>query len=279
MSDVISAPPGSVEPNENFISHTSANILCNYMKKSSYLEKALQSMAIKPRYVEEIIDYLGLMNLYSISFPMSCFCDIPLSKVNDHMEKYGSYGIAFEKNKVLKQNVQPIIYLNSESAYGRDYINALHQLIEREEPVDKSLEFLPDFLLSVMMYTKPISGKMRVKENDESVIKPFYFRDECEWRYIPTDIPNDMDRVLTTTWNNDNGRERFSNALTKYKKSWFNFAVDDIVYLIVPNEDAAIKLIRFIRSSGFARYGLSIDDRNRLISKIEIADKFDKNLI
>lgn len=39
---------------------TSANVLCKYMRKPNYLYEILTNMAIKPRYVEEIISFYGI---------------------------------------------------------------------------------------------------------------------------------------------------------------------------------------------------------------------------
>lgn len=61
--------------------NNSANILCNYMKELEFLEKILKNKAIIPRYVIEPLDYLKIEELHRIAFPMTCFCDIPLSKV------------------------------------------------------------------------------------------------------------------------------------------------------------------------------------------------------
>lgn len=83
--------------------HSSANILCNYMRKMDYLLLALKVLALKPRYFEERLDYLGISGLNSIAFPMLCFCDIPLSKVGNHMKNYGGYGLAIRKQVYIER--------------------------------------------------------------------------------------------------------------------------------------------------------------------------------
>ena len=71
----------------------SSNVLCNYMKEQSYLDLILKNRAIIPRYVIEPVKYLAIDGLDQICFPMTCFCDIPFSKVSVHMSRYGEYGI------------------------------------------------------------------------------------------------------------------------------------------------------------------------------------------
>ena len=110
---------GPVEiPEDNNVSEqlesvTSANILCNYMTRIEYLKEAIRNMAFIPRYVEENLEYLNVQDLHTIAFPMTCFCDIPLTKVKNHMEVYGEYGVAIKKKVCIERDVQPILYLNN----------------------------------------------------------------------------------------------------------------------------------------------------------------------
>ena len=83
--------------------NNSSNVLCNYMKEQDYLNQILMNAAIIPRYVMEPLDYLDLKDIRKICFPMTCFCDIPFSKVSTHMSHYGEYGIGLDKQTVLNK--------------------------------------------------------------------------------------------------------------------------------------------------------------------------------
>ena len=85
------------ELEQNLHWHNSSNVLCNYMREPEYLIKILKNQAIIPRYVTEPLDYLKVDGLKRIAFPMTCFCDIPFSKVGNHMTSYGGYGIALTR--------------------------------------------------------------------------------------------------------------------------------------------------------------------------------------
>lgn len=85
--------------------NSSANILCKYMHRATYLQEIIKYMAIIPRYNEEIVDYLRVENFYSFAIPMVCFCDIPLSKIHKHSKGYGKYGIALNKQSILKKSI------------------------------------------------------------------------------------------------------------------------------------------------------------------------------
>lgn len=266
--------PGEVQNGQPVIWSNSANILCNYMRKPEYLHTILSNMAITPRYVEEIIDYWRVPDFFSISFPMTCFCDIPLSKVKSHMDFYGNYGIAFDKNITLSRDIQPITYINTQSRYFEDFSEAFGKLIASENALDQEWDFLPDVILTQLLYSKPIRGIM--PKGDDYVEK--LFQDECEWRFIPP-IPIDKKLVLDASLNTVKGRNAFSEALALEQNQiyWFRFSIDDIVYLIVPNEGEAIKLIEYIQEELGGQ--LSAMEKNKLISKIEIASQFEKNLV
>lgn len=262
--------PSSNNVNEQLKFHSSANFLCNFMTRREYLVEAIDIMALRPRYVEERIDYLHIEGHRTLTFPMTCFCDIPLSKAEPHMDLYGHYGIALNKNRCLYRDVQPILYLNAASRFADDYSSVFAKLLASDEQVDERWQFLPDMALSLLLYTKPVSGPMR----RQSEVLDRLFIDECEWRYVPK-IPEGMQLIMDPRDNTPEGRSAYNAALANCPDTWFTFSVDDVEYIIVPSEPEAIELMRAIDAMA------SKDDlsRHRLMTKIEIADKFELNLI
>lgn len=269
------SPDNSVK--EELQWRSSANILCNYMKKPTYLQNAIKNLAFMPRYVEERMDYLKVDGLDSLTFPMTCFCDIPLSKVGTHMKTYGYFGIALKKHACFIKDVQPINYVNPNSRLCSDISEALNLLYNSKSRIDPEWERVPDALLSQLLYTKPIRGTMR-KVNEEP--QELLFQDECEWRFIPSEL-GDLPLVLPPKCNNDKGLEVYSKALAKNPRAWFRFQIEDIEYIIVKNEEEAKRLISFIRRmkgvNGVHKW--KSDEKDEMIRRIEIAEKFDKNLV
>jgi hypothetical protein len=47
----------------------------------------------------------------AIKCTMLCFCDIPPEQLQVHMQKYGSFGIAFSKEALLRQGAMPVWYV------------------------------------------------------------------------------------------------------------------------------------------------------------------------
>lgn len=62
-----------------------------------------------------------------------CFCDIPLSGLGIHMEKYGGFGIAFRKRWLVGRGANPVFYL----AAGDSPLEAL----DGEAPILRAEEF------------------------------------------------------------------------------------------------------------------------------------------
>ena len=85
----------------------SANTLFHFTSKLDYLEGILESDFI-PRYNLEDINLAG--RSIKIAFPMVCFCDIPLSSISEHLDKYGQYAIGMSINWANKNGLNPVLY-------------------------------------------------------------------------------------------------------------------------------------------------------------------------
>lgn len=249
----------------------SANVLCNYMKKIEFLEMILKNQAIIPRYVIEPLEYWSIEGLYRIAFPMTCFCDIPFSKVSGHMSFYGQYGIAFNKDSFVKKFcVQPIHYINTESPLAKDFKQVFSEYFNSDKKASKKDKILTDYMVSTLLYMKPLSG---IEEIDGTK-KRYVYQDECEWRYIPTEnFPKGLKMIL---WKeaNEKGRDEYSKALQAHEETWIKFDWEDLRYIIVPDDSALHQIIEVIKD-------LPMSDRERylLISKIEVSARFTEDLV
>lgn len=250
--------------------NNSANVLCNYMKEQRFLNLILQNSAIIPRYVIEPIEYIGLEEYKYVCFPMTCFCDIPFSKVSSHMSRYGKYGIGLDKNSLLDNNcIQPIHYMSINSPLIKDFKEAFETAIHAK--FDGEALKLVNYLASALMYMKPISGLERNKEGD---IYTHVYQDECEWRYIPSEnFPEDLHLILHPNETSERGRDEYSEALKKHKNCWLRFKWEDVRYIIVPDDLAVKKTIHTIKNLKIAN-----EEKDLLISKIEISKHFSEDM-
>ena len=109
-------------------SKQSANALFTFMDKSDFLKDILQKKRIYPRYCYEKLDYLALNGLPGVAFPMKCFCDIFITRLIEHTKTYGKYGIAFTKEWGIKNNIQPVHYINPiENSFDIESIKILYE--------------------------------------------------------------------------------------------------------------------------------------------------------
>lgn len=253
--------------------NNSSNVLCNYMQRQEYLNMILRNQAIIPRYVIEPVGYLNLGSIKKICFPMTCFCDIPFSRVGTHMSRYGEYGIGLDKVAVLENyRIQPIHYMNESSPLTDDFRRAFMTFYNSESRVDESAEVLLDYLLSTIVYMKPIWGQ---EKNKDGNLENYVYQDECEWRFIPADnFPSVLGPlILPQRETSDNARDVFSQALARHEECWLKFKWKDVRYLMVPDEKAVKETIATIED-----LDLEDDDKHLLISKIEISRRFSDNM-
>lgn len=222
----------------------SANVLFNFMKKLDYLKMVLSNKALIPRYNLEDISYLNLKDFKRIALPMKCFCDIHLKKLIYHMANYGDYGIGLDKRWGIQTGIQPINYVNIESAFIKDFAHIFNLATEQLEKEDSyQFEEYNNYLLMNLLFMKPLHGNMII----DSESKYMNFHDEREWRFIP-DLRgySELPLILPQMHLNPGTIDIFSNGLTKQEGSWLKLDYNHIKYLVVHSEEDREELLSFI---------------------------------
>ncbi len=248
----------------------SANALFNFMREPDYLKTILTNMAIIPRYYPEYVEYLEVDNIKKISYPMTCFCDIPINKLIYHIKNYGNYGIGLDKEKWgLKNGLQPIKYVNPKSNLLKDFSMVFKEALTNEEASNQQYQNLKNYLISDLLFTKPIKGKMDKRKDNKLVTEETLFQDECEWRFVPT-FNNSIDIPIIVPQNTINATKGWNlnyctQVIENHKELWLNFKIEDIRYILVPNESANKEFIRYIMKE---LKNISDEDKLILISKI-----------
>lgn len=297
----------------------SANTLFHFMKKPEYLKEILLKKAIVPRYCKENMDYLSLCS-GSTSFRevlvlQKCFCDIPFHKLtenfylrgegenyekltdeekkflsgnNTHPDFYGEYGIAFSKSWGERQNLQPIHYLSEQSQYTKE----LSGLVEYVLNADEVPDLYADDILNRLSFVKPLRGIMKRKirrEGGEELEVSFYknFHDEQEWRYVPGREALAAAKVEQVIANphmlrmNEDGMDINAGlAGEAYSSLWLKYSYEDIRYIIVPDANARIDMIRTILSVPEDKFSSQSDismQKHILISKILVLTEIRKD--
>lgn len=241
------------------------------MKEIDYLKEIVRRKAILPRYCEETIDYLEIDGHDKIAFPMICFCDINLSKLENHVHYYGKFGIGLSKEWAIKKGVQPIHYINKNSYIRKDLSYLFIKSININSIDKQEVEEYKNYILEHLLLMKPVIGTMTREGRCDNK----NFTDEKEWRYIPRiEEKHGIDLVIPTSCLEiDEAYNAYSDGITELKDLWLYFEMSDIEYLMVENEEYRIQLIEYILNNE------DIDELERyiLISKIIVYDIMNKD--
>lgn len=297
----------------------SANTLFHFMTQFKYLKTILFKRAIVPRYCVETMDYLHIMrgeNAFSeVAVLQKCFCDIPLHKLadtfsvtgtgdtfselskeeqfqiqhnNTHFDFYGRFAIGFSKDWSERNKLQPIHYLNEKSSYSSHFEKLLALAIDADDLLDAYVEDV----LYRLAFIKPLRGIMQrsfKRSNGDTVIVDIYknFHDECEWRFVPDHVSSvqvRLENVTAKPWiiGDKKQRNMVNQNLEseKYDVLWLRFDYDDIRYLIVPDRNYRIELIKAILEIPDEMFSTrdNIDlQKQVLISKILVLDEIRKD--
>lgn len=242
-----------------------ADTLFNFNTKLEYIIQAIKLKMLSPRYCKEDISYLKISGIKEIAYPMKCFCDINLHKLEDHLDWYGYYGLAFSKEWGMKNKIQPVQYINPDSYLREDFSLAFNTAL-KEKIENDDVNILNNFIFHEMMYYKPYEG--RIINRNTGKRKRKCFTDECEWRYIP-----DVSKLgykqayYNRSVLNSGGINKVNDSMCGKKEISLNFEYDEIKYIIVKTIEDFSETARIIRALNLESQ--SIDS---LLSKIIIWD-------
>lgn len=174
-----------------------------------------------------------------VAFPMVCFCDIPLSRIEEHVNFYGEFGIGMTREWALTNGLNPLMYMAGHNGVAKAMMR-MHQTAIKSKSKTTSREFMVN-LRHVAMHMKPASGRMVI--NGEPVMKDFY--QESEWRLIAQQPQ--IERYLQPEEYENELRRNEANELTK-KHCLLRFLPRDVRYLFVRSDAEIPSLVNFIQT-------------------------------
>ena len=243
----------------------SANTLFHFTSKYDTLIKILQSKFFPRLCLEKGLWYPGDKKW---AIPMVCFCDIPLSNIADHTQKYGNYAIGIKKTWAIEQGVTPILYVHDNSSFIGHGLDALNWSLELSKKDKEHLSERLAQVMSMFFMMKPYEG---YQERDGKRRKVRFY-DEREWRYIPP-IGGDHLNFLTEEDFNDKIKRENFNSFNKQYGVVFN--PDVINYIIVEKEDEIVPLMHELHSiKGNFSYNSVELLSSRIISMDRIREDF-----
>lgn len=215
-----------------------SSTLFHFTKSLDTLQEILLN-GFWPKYCLEDTSWLGNAYLDFVAFPIVCFCDIPLSRIDEHVEFYGRYGIGMTKEWANKNGLNPVMYLSGQNSLTTAVMNlaiSANHLKENEE--DK---FWQSFR-HINAFIKPCTGRMVV--GSSPLDKEFY--QESEWRYTPH-----IDGIQAYLRRKDFLNENILRALNEVTKSSavLKFLPSDVRYLFVKEDSDIPSLVNFIEAN------------------------------
>lgn len=249
----------------------SSNTLFHFTNQKRHLISILEN-GLFVRYSLE--NYQNLINNKAeIVFPMTCFCDIPLSHVKRHTKTYGKYAIGLTKDWGMKNKVSPVIYSypNSETTetlnyvfdnienffdinkeelknikFSKNIVKVFEHYDNREKEFGEKITQVHNNLSNFIRYIKPYEGKFF--RNDNYLKNKVKFYDEREWRFTPS-----RDFLLDKKIKDSYSREYFIDPVKKRalnmklaKHIKLNFEPKDIRFIIVENDEDIPEMINHL---------------------------------
>lgn len=240
-----------------------ADTLFTFTSHVDYLITTIRNSMISPRYCAEDLGYLKISGIKKMAFPMNCFCDINMHKLEDHLSWYGYYGLAFSKEWGMSKKIQPIQYVNPDSELRKDFASAFSAALKADPAKQTTAQRkMKSFLLHQLMYYKPYSGMFENRNTKKRCRK--CFTDECEWRFVPDVSVAGFHQVYyDEKIINAGGLIDMSNAMSGISEISLRFEYPDIKYIIVKDNADFAKL-----TTAIAELGLDNSAERELISKI-----------
>jgi hypothetical protein len=191
-----------------------------------------------PRYCLEDISWVGFEELTFVAFPMVCFCDIPLSRIDEHVSYYGQFGIGLTKDWAIRNGLTPVLYVRHGSELTKTITDLMQEGLNLQGGRQSKFASL---FRRLHAYVKPMEGNVLV--GDEPARKEFY--QESEWRHIPTD--KNIDEFLRKEDFQAEALREAANTKT-LEACMLKFVPNDVKYIFVPTDADIPSIVNFIQN-------------------------------
>lgn len=236
----------------------SSNSLIHITKNKTSL-KGILSNDFKIKYCLEKM-YSDTFE-YVFGVPMVSFCDIPLSQVKNHIKSYGSYGIGLSRKWAIKNGLNPVLYIEKNSALAEHTFDILYEVVLNDKKV-KELNQSELALADFFRYSKNYEGELI--RNNKLIDANYRFSDEREWRYCPEkDILKKNPYIIDKEKDYIKNKSKFNIPVSKIK---LKFEPDDITYIIIKKESEISEFVRFLEDAKGKTY--SMEQVRRLTTRI-----------
>ncbi|HAH3589943.1 TPA: hypothetical protein GF190_01620 [Escherichia coli] len=218
-------------------------ILFHFTDKDGLLN--ILEHTFKISYARERIQ--GKNEIREFGIPMVSFCDIKLSDLKDHIDKYGDYGIGLNKAWANSKGLNPVWYVSKNSEFPDAFTSALNSLYRKMDSIldnKEYKEFNETYMkfMDIYRYLKNYEGELK---RSKEVIKNYRFADEKEWRFVPSISEEDiLPFVPITKIKTKNQKAEYNNQISHLRLS---FEPKDIKYIIVKDDHDIIDIVNHLK--------------------------------
>ena len=198
--------------------------------------KGILEHGFAPRFCLEDVHWIYTGTDHFVAYPMVCFCDIPLSRIDEHTAFYGSYGLGMTKRWALLNSLSPVFYSPVDSPQVELAKFLLREWSGTPDEPEEALErkhLVNAHFYNLLTRIKPLSGKMMV--GGGLTEKDFY--QESEWRYVPPG-PSILQQANFAT-ERDKANETMLDRTLRFSPA-------DVRYILVKEDHEIPDLVDFI---------------------------------
>lgn len=258
--------------------------LFRFSKDFESLQKVLKS-GIFPNYCEEDLSFDD--KKFVIGIPMISFCDIPITLLDEHTNRYGSYGIGLSKDWGINKGVTPIMYIANDAVLRSVHYHIMNdfelsKVVNSEEFKEKILHETFLNKLPLDLYIKKMNAQ---KEHNVNIYIVGYMKKyigiykkkqinnyvENEWRFIVPDTEETKwmwSKKEYDDWRFPKGKLKDvpkPNPTESLIKHQLTFTPNDIKYILVKNSEFKKRTIDFIQTlKTFGSKDSNLDDKDKL---------------
>lgn len=241
-------------------------ILFHFTDKNGLLN--ILEHTFKISYAREKIQ--GKNEIREFGVPMVSFCDIKLSDLKDHIDKYGDYGIGLNKTWANSKGLNPVWYVSKNSDFPDGFTSALNFLYRQMDSIldyRKHKEFNETYMkfMDVYRYLKNYEGELKSSKLD---IENYRFADEKEWRYVPSISEVEiLPLVPITKIRTKQQKLEYNKKISHHRLS---FEPKDIKYIIVKDDHEIIDIVNHLKR---VKNRFSPDEVTQLQTRILTAEQ------
>lgn len=238
----------------------SANSIIHFTKSKEALQGILQDN-FKIHYCIEEVDSSD--NHFKMAIPMVSFCDITLSQVKVHMDKYGEYGIGLTKEWAIRNGLNPVLYMDKNSMLANSFINFFDDYLKAKT----SFNIQEKQFLDLARYTKNYQGDL---ERNGKIHKDYRFYDEREWRYT---LSHNEHENFALPVGDDFDKEEVNQKINEFR---LIFEPNDIKYIIIKDEEEINEFINVLRKAKGKNFSMNDVEKltTRIITSTQIYEDF-----